>query len=119
MNLLDYPKENMNSYKPNTVILVALTSLILLGFGLQIEAIYSDYLVNKSRIEEPGLMICFYSAYMMRWCVQLFGFLGLGLSISILHRRHWTLLESNLYNLVLLGPILILILDQIMVLTIL
>lgn len=89
--------------------------LVSVGLCLQFEAIYSDYIFNKRSIENPGLFICFFSPYQDRWLVQLFGFIGIGISILILFKLEWIFPNSLYKKLILFSPIFIFILDEFMV----
>jgi len=105
---------SFKNIKTNTfsIVMGAMFSISLLGFGIQFEAIYSDYLVTKSKIENSGITICFYSPYYYRWFVILLGYLGAFLSIAILYKFQWKLPKSNLYKFILISPMIIFILDK-------
>jgi hypothetical protein len=113
LNILKNLEEGENEYQPHRVIIIALASIVIFGLWLQIDAIQYDYFVTRSRIESPGLTICFYSPYSKRWTVLLLGMLGIELACSILHERNWNFPKSTLYKAVLLSPIIIFVLDQI------
>ena len=112
-------EKKKNGDKQNTLLLLALLSLVILGLVFQLQAFYLDYIIKKSRIESPGLMICFHSPYYRRWVVQLLGILGLGLSCAMLYKRSWNFPDSVLSKFIHLSPVLILLIDQLLSLKIL
>ena len=102
------------NYRPIPIVFIALASLVVLGFIIQFEAIYSEYIFSTNKTESE-ITFCFFSPYYLRWLVQILGIMGLLLSSSILYKRDWKFFKAKLENLILLSPVGIFILDKIIV----
>ncbi len=117
LDILDY-SENEKTYhywfKP--MVIAALLSLVMLGLAMQVEAVYSDYIVYKNLVVNSGLMICFYSFYSNRLVVLLIGSLGVLISIAILRKNQWKFPKEAIKKMTLICPVLIFLLDQLLVL---
>lgn len=97
------------------MVIVILSSLLIMGLIVQLDGVYSDYVLDKIRKESPGIMFCFVSTYQYRWITDLLVMSGIMTSSLIFFKNQWKLPELQLKRILIFSPLLLEIVDQVLV----
>lgn len=111
--------EDSHSFKKDywlpPMVIIILGSFFIMGLIVQLDGVYSDYVLKQFRKESPGIINCFVSPYQYRWITDLLVMLGIMTSSLILFRNKWKLPELQFQRILIFSPLLLEIVDQLLV----
>lgn len=95
---------------------ILLGIVLVIGIGIQFEAIYANYTFDKIVNQNEGLMhLCFYSPYQYRWITDILSMTGIFTSLILVSRNGWKLPEKIWRRILIFSPLILQMVDQFLV----